>query len=235
MHQAGARVATPADRGNEPAAFQDRRPAWLSKPGFLAFGALRSYPLGQLRRLCAALQQRSLPLAAPSVLALVRQALYHLGQLQESNNGGLRLLWRTGWEQEGDVLPTLCEQLEQLAEELEQAPREHEQLLLLGEMAAFLSGWHPPCRAVARRFAVMSAAAAEQLEAQLAEVGEADARMAQQLQARQVQARGMALLCHASGEMSAADAAQMLRLMVRGLGLRLPTAKLRTLMQPRPA
>jgi hypothetical protein len=149
---------------------QHAKPSWLSKPGFLAFGALRSYPLGQHRRLCAALQQRTLPLAAPSVLALVRQSLYHLGELRAAGGGELQLPWRTGWQEEGGVLPTLCSELRQLAEELEQAPREHEQLLLLGEVAAFLSGWHGDCRAVARRFAAMSSEAVEQLEAQLAEV-----------------------------------------------------------------
>ena len=40
---------------------------------------------------------------------LVRQALYHIGTLTDDLPP--RLLWRTGWEQERDVLPTLCREL----------------------------------------------------------------------------------------------------------------------------
>ncbi len=216
LHAAGSREATLADRGNLPMAKQDSKPAWLSKAGFLAFGSLRSYPLGQHRRLCSALSQRCWPLAEPAVQALVRQSLYHLGQLQQQGNGdGFALLWRTGWQEEGGILPTLCSELEQLAEELEQAPREHEQLLLLGEVAAFLSCWHEPGRPVARRFAAMSSQAAAQLQEQV-DAAEGRDEMQARLQAKQTKARMLALLCHACGQLSSADVAEMLQLMVRG-------------------
>jgi hypothetical protein len=216
LHAAGSREATPADRSNQPMARQDGKPDWLSKAGFLAFGSLRSYPLGQHGRLCAALGQRRWPLAQPAVQALVRQALYHLGQLQPQGSGsGHALLWRTGWQEEGGgVLPTLCSELEQLAEELEEAPREHEQLLLLGEVAAFLSGWHEPCRAVARRFAAISSQAASQLQQQV-DAAEGKDEMQAMLQAKQTKARMLALLCHASGQLSGSDVAEMLQLMAR--------------------
>jgi len=45
---------TPLLRGNEPIAFQQFRPPYLSKPEFLAYGALRAYPRTQFRRVCPA-------------------------------------------------------------------------------------------------------------------------------------------------------------------------------------
>lgn len=46
MPQYGA--DTSRSRGNEPLASQDIKPEWLSKPAFLAFGALRAYPRQQV-------------------------------------------------------------------------------------------------------------------------------------------------------------------------------------------
>lgn len=137
MPQHGS-TATAADRGNLAIARQNLRPPWLSKPGFLAFGALRSYPLGQLRQLCTALHERSLPLGHAAVGMLVRQALYHLGDLcpPGPTTASVSQLWRTGWTGSSDVLHTLRSELSKLADELDNTPREHDAVLLLGEMAA---------------------------------------------------------------------------------------------------
>ncbi len=74
MHTGSSRATVPAVRGNWGVATHSTRPGWLSKPGCLAFTDLRSYPLGQLRRLCTALRERQLPLGRPEVQALVKQA-----------------------------------------------------------------------------------------------------------------------------------------------------------------
>lgn len=47
--------------------------------------------------------------------------------------------------------------------ELDETPREHSAVLLLGEVAAYLSDWHPPCLGAARRFAAMTSRAADDL------------------------------------------------------------------------
>ena len=73
MPQQGSGDASAADRGNLAIACQDLRPGWLSKPGYLAFGALRAYPLTQMRQLCTALHERSLPLGHAAVQTLIRQ------------------------------------------------------------------------------------------------------------------------------------------------------------------
>eukprot|EP00957_Ditylum_brightwellii_P205835 15345662-Ditylum_brightwellii.AAC.1 len=70
-----------ASRGNRPIASQCDKPDWLSKVEFLTFGKLRAYPHMQLRNLCVALTERTLPFSHRAVHCLVRQALYHLGDI----------------------------------------------------------------------------------------------------------------------------------------------------------
>ena len=79
-----------------------------------------------------ALHERTLPLGQPAVAALVRQAVFHLGELTDCE--APELAWRAGWEAEDDVLPTLHRELAALADELRDTPREHEQVVLLGEV-----------------------------------------------------------------------------------------------------
>ncbi|PNH12759.1 hypothetical protein TSOC_000243 [Tetrabaena socialis] len=211
MHQRGTTAATPLGRGNIGIAQQDSRPGCLSKPAYLAFCGLRSYPLGQLRRLCATLHDRVLPLSEPIVQVLVRQLLYHIGSLAGSTPPAL--LWRTGWADAGDVLETLCFELAALADELESTPREA--VLLLGEVAAYLSDWHPPCCAVARRFAAMTSCIADGVEAQLgAAAAGGDSGLVAQLQAKQCRWRAMALLCYGAGPLGVEDVGAMLQLAV---------------------
>ncbi|GLC47557.1 hypothetical protein PLESTB_000000900 [Pleodorina starrii] len=203
MHVRASSAATPAERGNIGIAQQDTKPSWLSKPAFLDFTRLRSYPLGQLRRLAAALHDRTLPLAHPAVHSLVRQLLYHLGNLTDGGVQGAdsttppQLLWRTGWLAEGDVLEALHGELAALAEELETTPREHEAVLLLGEVASYLSAWHPPCGDIARRFAAMTRRVADELEPQVAAVSSGDYATSGGLLAKQCRWRCMALMCWA--------------------------------------
>ncbi len=209
MPQYGSTAATAPNRGNLAIAHQDERPSWLSKPGFQDFCQLRAYPLTQLRRLCTALQGRSLPLDHPVVQTLVRQVLYHCGTL--TDNQPPVFFWRTDWEA-GGMLEALCEALSELAAEVEHAPREHGAVLLLGEAAAFLADWHPPLRAVARRFAAMAAGWAEDLEASAEGLPPAKARP---MRAKQCLLRMTALLCYGGGELDAEDVQHMLCLAVQ--------------------
>ena len=198
--------ATPWPSSNPP---QDEKPHWLSKPGFLALGTLRAYPLTQMRKLCVALRQRTLPLWHPAVQTLVRQAVHHLGELTDAERP--QLLWRSDWE--SDLLPTLCEELAALAEELDSAPREYGSVQLLGELAAALSGWHAPLAAVARRFAAMAARWADELEPSAAREPPARARA---LRAKQCLLRQTALLCYGAGSaLGAGDVLRMLGLAVQ--------------------
>ncbi|KAL4428607.1 hypothetical protein ABPG77_008919, partial [Micractinium sp. CCAP 211/92] len=213
----GGGAATAPERGNLPIARQDQRPPWLSKPAFLALGSLRAYARVQGRQLCAALAGRVLPLGHPAVQCLCRQLLYHVGELTEGSSGALELLWRSDWSSgsevgDGGVLGALHAELAGLADELANAPREHDAVLFLGELAAYLSDWHPPLRDVARSFAAAAAGWADELEAEAQQLPPDQARPTR---AKQCQLRATALLCHAAGPLSTADVQSLLSLAVQ--------------------
>ena len=211
MHTRKDVTSTPRDRSNLAVARQDAKPIWLSKPAWMTFCSLRSYPVGQLRRLCDALRLRELPFAQPDVVTLIRQAMYHIGTLSPSADG---LLWRTDWQPGGDMLPTLCRELQELASDLKHAPRDQDAALLLGELAAYLSMWHPPCRGVARNFSEMTSSAAFEMDGQIEDAA-ANPASQQQLQARQCRLRMISLLSYGPGAIDCArDAAAVVLLMV---------------------
>jgi hypothetical protein len=225
LYQNGSREATPSDRGSMGIARQDIRPSWLSKPGYLLYSSLRSYPLRQLRQLCIMLKERSMPYGHHAMQTLVQQTLYHLGPFvmgpsnsssrRGSSSSQLGLYWRAGWD-EGDtsVLPTLAAELERLADELDQTPREHDAVLLLGRVAAYLSDWWPACKVTARKFATMSSRVADELQQQIDSTATGQEEVAAELQAKQCKARMMALLCFTGGELDAEDVGHMLGLIV---------------------
>lgn len=200
-----------AARGNWAISRQDGRPTWLSKPAFLAFGALRSYPLRQGRALCATLHERVLPLEQPAVQTLVRQTAFHLGELTDS--AAPALLWRSEWEGgEGGVLATLHAELAKLAADFQGASRMADAVALLGELAAYLSGWRPELRGVARSFAGAAESWADGLEDM---ARQAPPDTSRPLRAKQCVLRCIALLCHASGPLNADDVGSLLGLAVQ--------------------
>ncbi|KAG2455049.1 hypothetical protein HYH02_000874 [Chlamydomonas schloesseri] len=204
LRQHRSATATPADRGNWALAKQeDCPPELLSKAPFLQFGRLRAYPLQQLRNLCDVLRQgQAVPLTEPAVQALLRQLLFHVGALTAT--GPPRLLGRTRWDQEGDVLAALCTELSALADILDGKVRDHDAILLLGEMAAYLADWHEPCGAVARRFAAITMREADRLRTDLVAAAGDDRRVSELL-ARQLRWRVMALVCYSAGPLRPAD------------------------------
>lgn len=138
------------------------------------------------------------------------QAVYHMGPLTASDPP--RPLWRAEWEVPGSVLDTLTGELSSLADRLADSIRESDSVLLLGELAGFLSDWHALLRDTARRFAAMAEAWADGLEG---DVKDAEPDAAREVRARQCMCRATALLCHGGGVLDADDVARVLRLAVQ--------------------
>ena len=67
----------------------------------------------------------------------------------------------------GDLNEQLCAELCAIADEIEDAPRQYRQVLLLGELAAYLSQSHAPARNLCRRFAHMAQAWGDALDSQI--------------------------------------------------------------------
>ncbi|CAN0412868.1 unnamed protein product, partial [Discosporangium mesarthrocarpum] len=137
--------ATDPTRGNLGIVSRGDIPCWMGKEEYLTFGALRSYPLQQLRKLCVALRDKTLPLRSRAVQTLIRQALYHLGEITATTPP--RLAWRAEADK---ALSTLTQELGAIAMTLAETPRDHEALEIVAEMAVFVADWHEPAPASAR-------------------------------------------------------------------------------------
>jgi hypothetical protein len=151
---------------------------------------------------------------------MVKQAVMQIGELVQASSSsgssaGVRLLWRSNWQQEGGSLAALGFELQQLASQLAEAPREHDAVLLLGQLAAYLADYSPACKDAARQFAEMTSRAADQLQPQVEEAAQQNQeRVAVQLQAKQCKARAVSLLCYGAGLLDVADVQHMLQLIV---------------------
>jgi hypothetical protein len=73
-------------RSNVASATQPERPDWLTAPEYQLFCSVRAYPRMQIRKICVALRERGLPFAQREVQTLVKQALYHVGELHGDGN-----------------------------------------------------------------------------------------------------------------------------------------------------
>lgn len=209
MPQYGAQVA--ANRSNLAISAQNSKPSWLSKPGFFDFGSLRAYPFQQLRKLCVALRERTLPLDNPAVQMLIRQTLYHIGDISQHSTPAFA--WRAEWEESScsQLLQTLCKEVSSLADELQQMPRNYNSVALLGELAAYFADWHAPFLPLARRFAAIAEKFADDDETQVLDV---DPEKSKQIRTKQCLLRMNAQICHYSGDLDAKDVARMLKLVV---------------------
>jgi hypothetical protein len=221
LWQPGAMKQVDARRSNQGIAMRCDKPGWLNDPAWLSFTSVRAYPLQQLQQLCGALREQQLPWGHPAVRTLVQLTVYQLGQLVDSQpaaaGGGRcapRQLGRTDWDQPGRELLTLVSELAALAEQLQEAPRDHDAVLLLGELAAYLSNWSADAREVARRFAAMTAAAADNLQPQVDAVVDQEG-VAAQLKGKQCKSRMLALLCYGTGPLGEEEVQQLLTLLVQ--------------------
>lgn len=124
----------------------------FDRDSFIALGQLRAFPNQQIRKLCCALKDNSLPWHHASVKAVAKQALYQMGELAD-----LSLpvpLWKTDIASE-EGLAILCEALDRAASSLERTPRKFEDVPLLSELAAFVSQRAAQARDVVAKFVTM--------------------------------------------------------------------------------
>ncbi|KXS16815.1 hypothetical protein M427DRAFT_285457 [Gonapodya prolifera JEL478] len=154
-------------RGNLPYAnLHLLRETSFSKPGFIAFGSMRSYPLHQWPKIVCALRDRTLPLGETSVRTLFRMAAYQIGTLSHSkgNNdtSSFRSLvhrdahhistrshaeindtWHVQLREDSELAAELVKELQHWAARLQLKPRDHDSFLVIAEITAFAAQYVP--------------------------------------------------------------------------------------------
>ena len=212
MEQHGSRTDT--SRGNLSFERQSEKSVDLSKSEFLTFGAFRSYPHMQIRKLCTLLRDRTMPLKHSDVQILICQSLYHVGDLEAKMDGELPLpRWKTDiFRPELGVLEALRGELKDFSDELKQTPSNSESAKMIGLLAAYFSGWDTDAfRPIARDVAAAATAWADDMQSQ---VDESELSGKASLQARQCRFRCIAMLCHGVGDLSEQDARDVCNLAV---------------------
>jgi hypothetical protein len=205
-------------RSNRPIAQQEGMPRWVTEPGFLAFASLRAYPRLQTRKLCTALHDRTLPLKHRATHALVKQALFHIGELAAPDGQqGSHFAWKADmFGAEGGWLEVLETEIAELVGEHEHAPREGEALRLLGELAAFVAQWRPGAADVARRVTEAAQAFVDTLEKEVEALEQQESQQharVETLRAKQSVLVMTALLCYGNEwQLREKEAADMVRL-----------------------
>lgn len=202
-------------------AMQDQRPSWLTKEEFLEFGGLRAYPLLQLRKMCMAIKFRTLPLGHTAVQVLLKQLLFHIGELvqdKSTSRQSTALLWKTELLQDGgntEFSSLLLSEMRKLLDELKEKPSESGSVLLLGELASHLSEYHSPFRQIARVCAQLSEQRARLLEAEIEKHSSSPSRSTTLRRKRKLMHLHAILSFSHCSELEAADAAWVVQLMVQ--------------------
>ena len=140
---------TKPTRCNEAIAKQQLRPSCMSKLQWLTFANLRAYPHQQLRKICCALSDRSLPFDQPLVHTLFRQVLYHIGDVAEFDQK-VCLLWKKDVTQE--FFTTIAEELASLGSDIATKPSQRTTMLLSIAAARYFGQWSEDCTAVLKSF-----------------------------------------------------------------------------------
>jgi Protein of unknown function (DUF3638) len=219
----GDRSAIETTRGNRAYAELDNKPDFLSKSQFLAYCEMRSYPNIQLRNLYVALKADSLPLGCPEVLTLLKQTLYHIAEVVVSGDETCEPY--LSWKRDGaEVYPLIKDELGRLVDRRRESPKNHAELHLVGELAVFVTQQLLSCREITREISriVLAWAAAIDIDIEaLALSNCTDPKLTQEHRAKQFIFYCYSLLCHLSGDLTAEDAEQVVKLAVLARNVRI--------------
>ena len=184
-------------RGNEVYSKVSDRPDRFEKRAFVSFGSLRSFPNQQIRKISNALVDRLLPFDDDAVRVIMRQALFQVGDI--STGPDLDFCWSSD-AANASLFDLMNEDLLQFAEDIEPAPRQSETIVILTEIAAFISQWlgDKKSRDLVRTFASVAQTWANRDLAQEFTIGSDGTGICSDIFAKQCVLYGYALLAFSS-------------------------------------
>jgi hypothetical protein len=149
--QPGAKHIDPS-RGNWPYARQNQKPTWLTKSEFISFTNLRSHPNIELRNVLGlAIHEHQLPLTNQYVHLLIKQSLFHIGELSITSSSAA-FEWKRDLDN-GSFCDHAIMVLDSLYCEIKDTPKNYLCVKLIGQLCNFFSPWAPACRVIARKLA----------------------------------------------------------------------------------
>ena len=190
-------------RGNQPIAFQNKKPDWLKKNQWLEISSLRAFPNQQLRNICRVLSNRLLPFDHPSVQAVITLALYHTGDVSADN----KLLWKND-QYYGDFNKAIEEELSEIADELKTKPRDYRSMLLFIDLSSYMIQWNPSFQEISRKFVSFLKTWMTDLDQQILN---ADKKNVVEIRMKKALFCKYAILCYAKGKLNQEDASEMVK------------------------
>jgi len=194
-------------RSNRALASQDLIPPFLNKPSYIAFASMRAQPYLQVRQLLESIHNFiaghnfDLPFTQDPVHTLIRQTLYHIGNLEEDQKGYVFPTWKADLLY-GDGLMTLRNELDRLSKELQETPKYRKAVVIFAEIADYASEWdNSDLRAIARIFSDVTTHWAEELKKKI----NSNQKAANTLRANFCIMCMSRILCHRNGELKAQD------------------------------
>lgn len=149
-------------RENEPMVLQSDKPTWLRRNEYITFCSMRSNPYLQLRRVCACLQDHSLPLEEDCVTPLLLQTLYQVGKFSEGEQTVILEWW--GDKDKCNGCYELCVVLDKIVDEMRFKSRNHKAIPVLVLMTKYGSQWANNGDAVLTKLAEITKAWGDRLE-----------------------------------------------------------------------
>ena len=202
MPQYGA-AQTCRSRGNQPIAFQNKKPDWLKKNQWLEISTLRAFPNQQLRNICRVLSDRLLPFDSPFVHTVIVLALYHIGDVSKD----LNLEWKFD-QYFGDFGKAIEEELNDIADEFSTKPRDYRSMLLFIEITSYMIQWNASCQKISRKFVSMFKTWIADLDQQILN---ADPKYAIEIRMKKALFCKYAILCYAKGSLTREDASELVK------------------------
>ena len=206
--QSGSEL-TDSKRSNLPIANQEDKPGCFNKQQWLSFANLRAYANQQLRKLCSCLSDRTLKLDEPIVHTLIRQTLYHIGEVSVKSDA-IFPLWKTDML-EGHFCEIISAELMDLGNELAGKPSQHMSLFILIEVARYVVQWYEECAAVLKKFIEIIEVWIKDCDDQIKDANIGDVPT---LRAKKGVFYHYSILCHSSRDLSESEAGYLCKMVM---------------------
>ena len=188
-----------SERGNMGISKKNKKPSWLTHEEMSVFSSLRAFPRIQFRQLLAALTDGLLPFENLCVNVLIKQLLYHFGDLS----------WKKDLN-DFNGMDLIAEQMERHKIILQESPKNIDRLLIFGSICCFLGQYSDRLLDLANQFSQIAQNFASEVTKEAVNIEQ----ISPQLQWKQARFYGYSLLCYSVGDCNTLIHLRILELLI---------------------